>query len=265
VAELIRFIGLTYGLTWLMWLPTALLGSQVTSSLWLIPYLLGGFGPSLAALILTARQQDDGPRWLLGRLVDWRRISPLWYLFIFLVFPLIIAVVVLISQALGLKTAGFAGLARVQANPVILIGLLLLGVITGPLSEELGWRGYALDRLQERWGPIIASLILAPIHWAWHLPLFFIEGSTQAEWGLFSQESLFFLLALVPLTILMTWVYNHNQRSILAAVLLHFTYNFTLGLVYPIPTGFQVVYLLIFSAVTLAVAAASGSRTSQRV
>jgi membrane protease YdiL (CAAX protease family) len=241
-----------------MWLPTALLGSQVTSSPWLIPYLLGGFGPSLAALILTAGQQDDSARRLLGRLVDWRRISPGWYAFIFLVFPLIVAAVFLISLALGLETAGFAGLARAQVNPAFLIGLLLLGVITGPLSEELGWRGYALDRLQDRWRPLIASLILVPFHWAWHLPLFFIQGSTQAEWGLFSQESLFFLLALAPLTILMTWVYNHNQRSILAAVLLHFTYNFTIGLVYPMPIGFQIVYLLFFSALTIAVIIVAG-------
>ena len=82
-----------------------------------------------------------------------------------------------------------------------------------------------LDRLQVRLTALQASLILGAIWALWHLPLFLIPGTFQAGLGAGSPRSWIFLTSLVPLSILMTWVYNNTARSTLSAVLVHFSGN----------------------------------------
>jgi membrane protease YdiL (CAAX protease family) len=163
--------------------------------------------------------------------VDFKRISAEWYLFILLVFPAVSALSILLHSLLGDPPSDFDVLAQIVANPTVLVGMVIGGIITGPLSEELGWRGFALDELRARWSPLVSSLIIAPFWWAWHLPLFFMSGTTQHVWGFGTPSFWLFMIGTAPLCVLLTWVYQKNDRSILAAVLLHFTYNFTLGLV----------------------------------
>jgi membrane protease YdiL (CAAX protease family) len=95
----------------------------------------------------------------------------------------------------------------------------------GPLPEEMGWRGFALDRLQFRMTPLQASLVLGSVWALWHVPLFFIPGSYQAGLELGSPRSWIFLSSMVPLSVLMTWVYNNTSRSTLSAVLIHYSGN----------------------------------------
>ena len=246
------FCALAFGLSWLFWIPVALSGQHAASTVWAIPYLLGGFGPSVAGIIMTCRNAGRARcRAFWSRVVGFGRISLGWYLFIVLVFPATFGLSILLSVLLGQPPAGFLQVGRIAANPLALIGIVIIGIVAGPLSEELGWRGYALDWLQARWNPIIASLILGLIWWAWHLPLFFIVGTTHYTWGLGTAEFWLFLVGVVPLSVLMTWVYNANERSILAAILLHFTYNFTLGLAYPLPAqtlSIQVVLMFVVAA-----------------
>jgi len=238
------FCALTFAFSWTLWIPTALSSKNIQEGAWVIPMLLGGFGPSLSGIILTYWQGNTETRrdfW--RRLVDFKRISLAWYLLIFLVFPLSFALIFSVRSLLGYSVPEFAVLAQIKANPLILVGMILAGLVTGPLEEELGWRGYVLDRLQERWTPLVSSLALAPIWWTWHLPLFFIQGTRQSGWKLGSPEFWFFTIGILPLTILLTWAYNCNRRSILAAVLLHFTYNFTMSLVLPLSRTVNLVHL----------------------
>jgi membrane protease YdiL (CAAX protease family) len=251
------FFALTYVVSWLFWIPAALFGQDFTSSAWAIPYLLGGFGPSVAGVIMvyrTAGEEERRDFW--QRVIDFRRISAGWYLFIALIFPALFAASVGLGRLLGAPSPGFDALTQVAANPLALVGLVVIGILGGPLSEELGWRGFALDRLQKRWSPLASSLIVAPFWWAWHLPLFFMSGTTQHAWGFGTLAFWLFLIGIVPLSILHTWVYNRNDRSTLAAILLHFAYNFTLGLVYPFSLTvnlLQVVSLLV-TAISIVVA-----------
>ena len=229
------FFALTYALSWLFWVPVALSGQDPTASLWAIPFLLGGFGPSIAGIIMTYRTADRADRrdfW--QRFTGFRRISAGWYLFMLLVFPVVFGLTVLLTALLGQPLPGFEGATAVGASPLSLVGMVVLGVITGPLSEELGWRGYALDQLQHRWRPLVASLLLGPAWWAWHLPLFFIKNTTHYRWGVGTAQFWLFLVAVFPLSVLMTWAYNENGRSILSAVTVPFPFHFTLGLVYPL-------------------------------
>ena len=231
------FIALAYVLSWLCWVPAAAFGRDFTASLWAIPYLLGGFGPSVAGIILVYRNRDTaGRRAFWRRVVDPKRISGGWYLFILLIFPAIVAGALLLSGAMGGSLPELGTLSEISANPGLLVGLLLFNLVGGPISEELGWRGVGLDRMLARWSPLAASLITAPFWVVWHAPLFFMEGTSQYSWGLGTVDFWFYVASVVPLSVLETWSAVKNRRSILAAILLHFTYNFTISLIFPMST-----------------------------
>ena len=250
------FIVLTYLISWLFWIPVALSGQDVNETILLIPFVLGGFGPSIAGIIMVYRNRDKkGRRDFWKSIVDLKRISTKWYLFIFLIFPASFAILFGINSLLGNPLPEFERMAQIGSNPLFLIGIVITGILTGPLSEELGWRGFALDRLQARSSPLISSLILAPFWWAWHLPLFFIQGTTQYKWGVGTPDFWLFMIAIVPLTILLTWVYNHNNKSILAAIFLHFMYNFTLGMVSPLPENINFFPAILLCAIAIGLVA----------
>jgi membrane protease YdiL (CAAX protease family) len=108
---------------------------------------------------------------------------------------------------------------------LILLGLLPAFLISlvfgGPLGEEIGWRGYALPRLQKEWSPLASALILGIVWGLWHLPLFFITGTAQSFLALAP-----FMLWVVSLSVLFTWAYNNTAGSLLIPVLLHAIVNF---------------------------------------
>jgi len=135
---------------------------------------------------------------------------------------MILLVVTATDIALGgtlqLKTDNLTSLGSV-------INLVFFVFVFGPLPEEMGWRGVGYDRLQRQANALTASLILG-VAWAvWHIPLFLIEGTFQNQLGFGSFRFWVFLASNVPLTVIITWVYNHTNRSILSAALVHFSGN----------------------------------------
>jgi uncharacterized protein len=93
------------------------------------------------------------------------------------------------------------------------------------LGEEVGWRGYALPRLQSRRSALGASLILGLIWAFYHLPLFF-TGQAFRSPGLFVP----FVISTSALSVILTWVHNSIGGSLLLVVLLHATANLPLTL-----------------------------------
>ncbi len=93
--------------------------------------------------------------------------------------------------------------------------MIVLLPFNGPVGEELGWRGYALPRLQQRAGPLIASLVIGAIWGIWHLPNFFNPSSVQASLGLGFLP--FFVVGTIADSVLMTWLYNKSKGSALVA------------------------------------------------
>ncbi len=133
----------------------------------LFAFLAGG-GPTIAAvLLLLAMKGRYGPGELVARVVRWR-VPALWYL------VAIFGGGVILATAFGLARtiAGepFADLIRIIPRAA-LPGLLLFGGIN-VLWEEIGWRGFALPRLQDRHGARVASLIVGLLWGLWRLPLF---------------------------------------------------------------------------------------------
>lgn len=90
----------------------------------------------------------------------------------------------------------------------------------GPVNEEPGWRGFALPRLQARFGPVVGSIVLDTLGAGWHLPLFSIHGWVDVPvWA--------FALMLVTASVLLTWGTNLSGFSILVPMLMHAAFNFS--------------------------------------
>ena len=116
------------------------------------------------------------------------------------------------------------------------LGSFLPLLIIGPLSEEIGWRGYALERLQTRWNALTSSLIVGLVWALWHLPLFMMVGTSQHELGI---PFIGFLVGLMASSILYTWLYNNTKQSIWSAILLHWLYTYAARVVFrgnPVPS-----------------------------
>jgi len=213
-------LGLAYFVFWgplvLFQVPTISFVSDVRGPIWAIfMYMLNGFGPSVVAIILTRVYEGKaGLKEFLKRVVQFK-IGWRWYLTIILLVLLPTLGQLLIIRLLGqsFNTMGF----------ITQLGSFIPLIIIGPLSEELGWRGYALDRLQTKWNALTSSIIVGTLWAFWHLPLFFMVGTSQHELH-FSFVS--FLVALIANSILYTWLYNNTNRSIWTAVFFHWLFTY---------------------------------------
>ncbi|MGD8398011.1 MAG: type II CAAX endopeptidase family protein, partial [Anaerolineae bacterium] len=238
------FFGATYALSWLIWLPAIVWRGEAPN---LLLVVLGAFVPSLMGILFTYLTRDRaGRRDFWRRVVDVRRIGWRWWIVIILLFPVVHGIAIPLYALLGGTPPALGPVGEALADPALVLQLVMANLLISGFSEELGWRGFALDRLQGRWRALRASLILGLVHGLWHLPLFFIPGITQGEMGLLSPGALVFLAGSVAGGVIFTWVYNNTQRSILSAVLLHFMINLCLdllvGLQGALPTGYSAVY-----------------------
>jgi membrane protease YdiL (CAAX protease family) len=172
-------------------------------------------------------REKEGRRDYWRRVIGFKRIPARWYLVVFLFVPILNGLAALMDSLTG-GTGGTWGDAAPNflTNPSsILLSILFASLF--PFIEELGWRGYVLDRLQERHNALVSSLILGIVWSLWHLPTFFIRDSYQASLGIGTPAFWLFFAGIVPLTFVFTLIYNNTNRSTLAVILFHSMVNFT--------------------------------------
>src|SRR5215211_2539264 len=195
---LVSFFALAYAFTWLAWSPWYLSEDGVG----LLPYDAEGIsdylntvalimGPTMSALIMTGVTEGrEGVRRLLRRIVLWR-VGIGWYLFVLVGIPAIIVLstLVLPGALVSFQASAVPStvLLYVVAGPVFLF-------VGGPVFEEIGWRGFALPRLQRLYGPLVGTLILGALWGLWHLPPFLIP-SWDTPHGSLLDIALFVILA----------------------------------------------------------------------
>jgi membrane protease YdiL (CAAX protease family) len=205
-----------------------LLDLSMESATGLVLVLLAAFGPMVAGIALTYLTRDqEGRRDYWKRIIDFRRIPARWYLVIMLLVPILNSLAALLDALTG-GTGGTWGEAALNflTDPASIV-LSILFASLFPFIEELGWRGYVLDRLQEKYSALVSSLILGFVWSLWHLPTFFIRDSYQAGLGIGTPAFWWFFAGILPLTFAFTWIYNNTQRSTLAVILFHSMVNFT--------------------------------------
>jgi membrane protease YdiL (CAAX protease family) len=241
---LIAFFVSAYALAWIIESPLVFLRDSITAAQGLVLVILASNVPSVVAIVLTAIVLGRGAlRKLLGRLLIWR-VNPLWYL-----------VVVLGPVALA---GGMVGLNTLMGGPALSLGMPLLGVLSmlafstvpgSALGEEIGWRGYALPRLQAGRSALSASLILGVLWGFWHLPLW-LTGAPGRTPVLYAA----FVVSVISLSVILTWVYNSTGGSLLMVVLLHATFNLPMTLAIDELGGRATVPLLLYFGLTVVAA-----------
>ncbi len=189
----------------------------------LILLFVGGLSPSIAGIITTWR--------VMGRagLRDlWR--SATQFALGWKAYALILLIPVLeigLRAAIRTVQGGAVGQSALIAEPLSLIGFTVQIFLLGPISEEFGWRGFALGRLLSRSSASRASLLLGLVWSFWHLPLFFIPNTAQQGFGAWLPEFLIFLVSVTSSAFLYTWLYLQTNGSLWSAIMLHFTANFS--------------------------------------
>jgi len=212
---LLSFV-LTWGYFWLIWAPLGLPDSLIA---------LGGFVPAVSAfLVLLVTSGTPGVLRLLRSIVHWR-IGVRWYLVALLGVPLLnLLAFLVVPGTLSDFVAPDSRVLRVYLNEMAIS--LTIGI--APLWEEIGWRGFALPRIQRLHGPVVGTIIVGALWGLWHLPFFFgplartgpnatLVGATVAL--------VEFSIGLTGLSVVMTWALNNCGGSTLLAILIHAAFD----------------------------------------
>lgn len=204
---IVLFFALTFAITWGLQLP-----GVFAKEGWLpgpfgayLPFaMLGIFGPMLAATIVTAREGGRAAvRELYAGLLKWR--APVETYLVPLVLPglLLTAVLCLLNAAGRQGDVSFLPPASRIAFALVI-----------SVAEEVGWRGFALPRLQKTMGPVAASGVIAIVWTLWHIPMFLGAGVPLSL-------LVVMLLLFSGGSFLCTWAFNRSGGSLLVAVVAH--------------------------------------------
>ena len=222
------FFALAYAFSWIVWLPIV---AGVGEGFATVSLIVGSFGPAVAGAVVTWLGGDSVAAWA-RQIVRWR-VAPRWYL---VVFALPLVVVGLAS--VGIALLGYdATLSLLLDRGSMVLSSFLIVALVGGGNEEPGWRGFALPRLQERYAPVPATLLLGVVWAFWHLPLLPVDTSTAhgLAWVLeFGPSVALRILNIVGFAFLLTWIYNGTD-SVLLALLAHAGINTANSTLVPLP------------------------------
>ncbi len=219
--QLIIYFALAYIISWTIWLPMYGHIFRLTG-LPILPFnhAIGGLGPLIASFLVTyIFNKKEGVKTLLKKCFQ---IKPLIYLLIALFSPFILIIVAsLANLVINKASLNPLGLLAIKEFPEFkALTFFIFNLTFFGFGEEVGWRGFALPRLQMKFNALTSSLIIT-VFWAiWHLPLFFcIPGfTTMSIAGIFG-----WLFSLLTGSILLTWLYNSSKASILVCAVFHTT------------------------------------------
>jgi membrane protease YdiL (CAAX protease family) len=194
-------------------------------------FIVGGFGPLLAALVVTWLAGDSVRAWA-RQIVDWR-VAPRWYLAALAVPLLVVALTSVGLTLIGTRVDPGLLTGRVS---LVLVSFVSIALVGGG-NEEPGWRGLALPKLQERYAPAPATVILGVVWALWHLPLL-AAGPTDfhglASFVELAPTTAVRILNIVGVAFVLTWIYNATG-SVLLAIIAHTGFNTANSTLVPLP------------------------------
>lgn len=216
------FFCLAYAVSWSIAVPLALQAQGVVSGHlpWALHYLTA-FGPATAAFVVARLLRE--PAGEVSRPRPTRGPSMVWWAVGFGSPLLLFLTARIAARITGQTVPAWTALGHVNFLPDLGLAAWGLWFVTSGLGEEVGWRGFALPRLQGTYSAITSTLLLA-IGWAgWHLPAFFYVPSYTAMGPAVLPG---FFLGVLAGAIVLTWLFNSSGGSVLAAVLWHASFNF---------------------------------------
>lgn len=210
--EIRRYIIYTFSFSWLFW-GIAILLTQTNiatfgNPLMLIPYILGGLSPAICEIYIQKKYcLKEEFRAFRSSIINPRH-NIIWYILI-----------VLSAFACCSLPTLFGGATRVQ--PIYIAFLEFPFMIIGGGVEEIGWRGFLQPALQRKISATASTLIVSVIWAVWHLPLWFIVGTSQTN-----LNFLFFLITAIALSFILAALYNATQSIFLCIVMHAFINSF---------------------------------------
>ncbi len=214
------FFVLAILITWILILPLALSAQNFLhfsiSTHW---HFLGALGPLGAAFIVT-RIVDGRAGFLafLRRMARWR-VGIVWFLIAALSPFFLFFLSMLVLRISGGSWPDLGKLISGEYATLAWVGGSLLSALAYGIGEEVGWRGFALPRLQHGRSALWATFILT-VFWAiWHIPMFFY----RFEFGL--VQAIGFFIGLFAGAIWLTFLYNSTGGSIFLVALWHASWN----------------------------------------
>lgn len=219
--QLFTYFGLAYLISWTIWLP--LFGPTLgLANLPTLPFHhgIGGLGPLIASFMTTwIYQRKEGVKILFKKCFQ---VKPIMYLAIAFLSPFLLAIIAAYTNFFIDKSpVNLSGLLMSKEFPQFnLLAFFIYNIIFFGFGEEVGWRGFALPRFQEKFNALTSSIIMT-VFWAvWHWPLFFYRpGYISMDFaGIFGWT-----FSLLTGSILLTWLYNSSRASILICAVFHST------------------------------------------
>jgi membrane protease YdiL (CAAX protease family) len=205
----VAFFILTYILSWGVGLLTDAVWEATQSVPLTLPFLILSLAPLSAVLIVSALIGGKGAILVLLRKLTTWRVGWRWYLLALFLQPALNLAAIYLNVLLGAPAPTAAAFGTWSA----LLGafaLRLVNPLDGPMLEELGWRGFAQPRLQQRFSPLTANLILAALVTLWHLRLI---PTGDYAW--------IYIPGTMAVTLIYGWVYNATGGSVLLTLIMH--------------------------------------------
>ncbi len=216
---------LVFGVAFAAWVIfTPLLTAQFAQQPWYALWFPGAVSSAVIAFLISGPMVSRrGVRDLLGHVAKWR-VGWSSYAAALLLGPALWLLPVGLDLALG---GQFPPWPRGAPTLGLILATFAWVLLFGGGLEEPGWRGFALPRLQSRWNPIVASVILG-FFWAlWHVPEY-VTGfyNATSNTGPAALAGIMFRFVwVIPLAIIFTWLYNRSGRSVFILILLHTSFD----------------------------------------
>jgi membrane protease YdiL (CAAX protease family) len=258
---LLTYFALTFAVSWgAIFIVVGPGGIPITTDQAVVLGMILLLGPSVAGILLTVLASGRrGLGELLSRLLRWR-VGARWYAVALLIAPLSATAVLL---ALSLLSPEFLPGIVTSDDKAALLLMGIVGGLTVGFFEELGWTGFAVPRMRQRYGVVTTGLIVGLLWGAWHFIMFWERDSFSGALPLALLLARLFSW-LPAYRVLMVWVYDCTE-SLLVTMLMHVSLVASLIIIEPLLTGGNLLTYILVRAAVLCVVVAAVAVTRRRV
>lgn len=220
-----RYFTYTFIVTTLFWIIGAYYSFEPNNKIYMVFLLLGLMVPFVMALVFIYKSKNDLlKKEFITKFTNFKDIDKQTLPYFLFLMPLSVILSIGVSLLFGESVEQFA-LSQSFSFSTGAIPVLLL-LLMAATFEELGWRGYGFESLEQKYNFFFASLIFSILWSAWHIPLSFVNNSYQY---MVFQESIFhginFYFSIIPLGFIISWLWVKNARNIPMAIAFHYIIN----------------------------------------
>ena len=255
IKVIILYIAIIMALTWLLQFMPLIIGLDIENTsissfdFASLFFGLGGMMPTLIGVIFVlVFYTKDGIKDFLKRCFVPNKECISAILISLVLICTEVFVTQMISRLLGAENLGFEGLKLIAQNPLYFFYFLFWGIISGPFSEEFGWRGFLTDCLFRKDKVLQMSLLIGFVWGIWHLPLYFYPAQIQHDWFMINPIlGLLFIVSCMSAALVYTTIYVVAKRKIFPIFFLHMFKNIILtgAMIYPFSDTYSVVVVFV--------------------